>query len=49
MSQNLSRLFFGVLFAPTVILLHECGHYAVAVVQGHTAHFHFAETITDYP
>jgi len=49
MSKNLFWIIFGVLFAPVAILLHECGHYAVAVVQGHTAHFHFAETITDYP
>lgn len=49
MSQNLSRFFFGVLFGPAVLLLHECGHYFASVALGLTAHFHFAEVTTTYP
>jgi hypothetical protein len=48
MSQNLSRLFFGVLFGPAVLLLHECGHYFASVALGLTTHFHFAEVTTNY-
>ena len=44
MSQNLSRFFIGVVLAPLVILLHECGHYAAAAAFGCTSYFHFAET-----
>jgi hypothetical protein len=49
MSQNLIRLFFGVLFFPAVLLLHECGHYFASAVLGLPAHFHFAEVTTIYP
>lgn len=44
MIQNLNRFSFGVVFAPVVILLHECGHYIAATALGFTAYFHFAET-----
>jgi hypothetical protein len=44
MIQNLNKFFFGVIFAPVVILLHECGHYIAATALGFSSYFHFAET-----
>jgi len=49
MNQNLSRFVFGVLFVPVVVLLHECGHYAVAMAVGLTPHLHYAETSVNSP
>ena len=49
MRQNLIRFFFGVLFTPVAILLHECGHYMTAAALGLAPHLHFAYTTTNYP
>ncbi|HWI59260.1 MAG TPA: hypothetical protein VNZ22_18680 [Bacillota bacterium] len=38
-----SPFLFGLLFAPSAILLHECGHYSVATALRLTALFHCAE------
>lgn len=49
MNQNLGRFVFGVFFVPAVILLHEFGHYAVAMTVGLTPHLHYADTSVNYP
>lgn len=37
------------IFAPTVILLHECGHYIAAAAFGLRAYFHSSETAIRMP
>lgn len=48
MKQNLGRFIFGAFFAPVVILLHEYGHYVVAMAVGVTPHMHYGETTANY-
>lgn len=43
MAGNLFRFFLGILFAPTIILLHECGHYAAATAFGFNPKLHSSE------